>query len=288
MNNKSQLALVFYLIKDGDWNIQDPLSRFLQGRICEFGNSAHFYGEFHDGFKNFLIEWLSEYSNVNGDYNIRNDKDLFNKTVGELDKIIRDHYGHEDEQAFLIRGLVINKRFDVIYNLFLDTKPGFDENGNANTDKIFNERYIDHVTDLLLNVFGVKIFKILPQNITEPILSKNKKSLNRKLLEIKDLYDIIYLPFEKTSKAKHSIGLDNDMKIMVKQHVFKNLNNFIMNYNNVLGNYGAIRLSDFDKITDIEIYNEIKRYNSYLSKIGRDKIQEKLKEYYYKIIEILK
>ena len=78
------------------------------------------------------------------------------------------------------------------------------------------------------------------------------------------------------------------MKIMVKQHVFKNLNNFIMNYNNVLGNYGAIRLSDFDKITDIEIYNEIKRYNSYLSKIGRDKIQEKLKEYYYKIIEILK
>lgn len=263
--------LVFYLIREGDYNIQDPISRFLEGDICEFGNSNSFYGQFHEGFKEFINEWISYYDKIKGVYNVRSDKDLYSKSIKDINKILDSLIYDGSTYNDVFRGLVTNKRYDVIYDLMYKTELKFVDDVRVE-NKIFDMEYAERVINKLITLFGYKILNTLPNKIKDPIFNKVNESLKSYLYDIERLYEILYIDFDKTQSFKH-IKKNPDMK------KFLNKNDLISNMSNIKLNNTPY--DELGKFINIDMYNKIKQYQLKILKI-KD-IKNKIKDYYDKL-----
>ena len=166
-------GIIFYLIRDGDWDINDPISRFLGDGICEFGNSYHFYGEFSNDFKNFVTEWLGHYrGNILNKYDLRTDKDLFNKPVKFfMDEIFKKHwiYGDADSDAmtYVYRGLIKHNRYDVI------------------------SEFSDNEIIGMYSLFGGKIFKQFPNELKARVIKRLEEDLDKHIEFEEKMYSVL-------------------------------------------------------------------------------------------------
>jgi hypothetical protein len=263
--------LVFYLIREGDFNIQDPISRYLEGNICDFGNSYNFYGKFHVGFKEFINNWISYYHKIKGVYNVRSDKDFFSKNTEEIEKILFSIRDNETEYNNVFRGLVIHERYDVIYNLMCKSESKWVD-GHRIENKTFDMELAKYVIEKLISIFGYKILNGLPNKIKDPIFNTVNESLKYVLNKSKDLYEILYMDFEKTR-----LGKDFKKNPSLKEFIDKNI--LIKN----MKNYSVSR-TPYDKLgkfVNNDIYNKIKEYQLKISKITD--IDTKINDFYNKL-----
>ena len=148
--------IIFYLIEDGDWNIKDPISRFLGGKFCEFSNNHNFYGEFNEKFAEFVNAWLAKYgSRINprrsGDTNNLSDIDVRTDSFEKLYKLISGE--GENTTKFVLSKLLKFDRFDIIERLL-----------NSNKSMV--------VLDYINQYLGIDSYKSLPKNIHNLVKSK--------------------------------------------------------------------------------------------------------------------
>jgi hypothetical protein len=246
--------LVFYLINENDLNIQNPISRYLEGTICNFGNSYHFYGKFHENFKNFIINWMVHYNSTKGINDFKSDKELFKKNINDIKKILSS-FNDKTEYNNFIRELVLHERFDVIYDMMCTSKY-----------KIINDRYkefrefdpssVPNVINVLKSLFGNKIFKVLPDNIKTPISNVIKNELNIRLKSIINFYNILRLNhnrLEKKSIIKND-AITNSINSFIKDGLIHTDKMRLSILNETIP-YGEL-----SKLVNVEMFNQIKQY----------------------------
>ena len=155
--------LVFYLIKDNDLNIQDPISRFLEGRICEFGNSSHFYGKYDNNFKNFINNWLRPYLKIRGKNDVEFEDDFYSKSVDDITSAL-SHTKSSSQYTNIIKNLISNERYDVIYDLMCSSE--YKEIDNKIKEfKSLDQQKINQVLATMSSLYGYRIFNMLPDNL---------------------------------------------------------------------------------------------------------------------------
>ena len=264
-------SLIFYLIKEGDWNINDPISRVIGNTACEFGNSHHFYGSFNNKFKNFVSEWMSYYEKkIHNKNNIRTDENFYNKTSEEIIDVIQTLRNSEYDNV--IKGLITNNRYDVIYNML------FKSDDKNKEFKVFDEEKVPYLLNDLYRLFGYKIFNILPENIKTPIFNNINNSLKNKLYNVKTLYDILYDDFDNTHLVK-IVKKNPEFKNYFKKYDFININSQDNDHN-----YKSIPYENVSKIVNNDIYNKIKQYINMINKIPD--IKGKIKDYYDRVFSL--
>jgi hypothetical protein len=271
-------GIIFYLIKEGDWNIQDPISRFLGTGICEFGNAYHFYGNYNNDFKNFVIGWLDHYkSKVLNQYTVKSDKDLFNKDVDELSDIIKKRILKNDksELTYLIRGLIKNERYDVLYDLMTKIDVNFNDEGYPIRTKNLNSHKIKQLANILNDIFGYKIINQLPDNVKGPIVdyatsivdgtTSKLKSINnyfRNTDGIKNLY-MGYINRYKTDKS----GITSFMIDKLKSDLLTDYDTDFVEVGDI-GNWVDVdKLNEYKR--ELKFYKESGGYDT-LKSIKRD------------------
>ena len=263
--------LVFYLVREGDFNIQDPISRYLEGSICDFGNSYNFYGEFHVGFKEFINNWISYYHKIKGIYNVRSDKDFYSKSTEEIRKILFSIQENETEYNNVFRGLVIHERYDVIYDLMCKSESKWVVDHRIE-NKIFDMELAEHIIERLISIFGFKILNGLPSKIKDPIFNTVNKSLIHFFKKSKDLYEILYMDLDKTRLGKNFKKNPELIEFIDKKILIKNMENYSVNKTPYDG---------LGKFINNDIYNKIKEYQLKISKITD--IDTKINNYYNKL-----
>ncbi len=167
--------VIFYLIKHGDWNIKDPISRFASGVYCE--NTEAFWGSPTDKFKNFVRTWLPKFrTDALGDKKI----DYKNDDTEKLKSLS----GYMENETVVI-GIIENNRFDVIKR-FIEV--GF------NREKILKT---------ILKLFGPKYYKNMlskeMKDILDPVINEILEDINRK---VSHLYTFIF-EFEGSKIDRH-------------------------------------------------------------------------------------
>jgi hypothetical protein len=173
--------IIFYLIKEGDWSIKDPISRFLGGRLCEFSNNHNFYGDFNESFAEFINSWLTKYGNRLNKTNSRTTTDLSGIDFSEvsLEELTYDDLISSSNPY--TTNIVLSKlfkfdRFDIIEQLLT----------GSNGDLTMN-----HIDRFL----GSEYHKALPKDIQNIISSKVlKESLNEDMRLLGFLYRVLKNP----------------------------------------------------------------------------------------------
>lgn len=276
-------GIVFYLIKEGDWNIQDPISRFLGAGICEFGNSYHFYGKFHNKFKNFVIGWVEYYkSKVLNQYTVKSDKDFFNKSVDELVKILNKSINNNDNnKEYIIRGLVKNDRYDVLYDLMTKTDYKFDDEGRPKHTKVFDSGKVKFLVDILSDIFGYKIIEKFPNNIKKPIVDYVTSLLDDNISKLKEINEYFRNPENvKDLYIKHYSRFLKDGNL---SKVFLDL---LKSKLLTMSDTNFTEIGDIGEWADPDKLNEYKRELIFYKKNGGyDKLQSTKKDIYNSIID---
>jgi hypothetical protein len=129
-----------------------------------------------------------------------------------------------------------------------------------------------YVIEKLISIFGYKILNGLPNKIKDPIFNTVNESLKYVLNKSKDLYEILYMDFEKTR-----LGKDFKKNPSLKEFIDKNI--LIKN----MKNYSVSR-TPYDKLgkfVNNDIYNKIKEYQLKISKITD--IDTKINDFYNKL-----
>jgi hypothetical protein len=267
--------IVFYLIRENDWNIKDPISRVIGTTKCEFGNSNHFYGKFSNKFKNFVSEWMSYYShNIEGKYNYRTDKEIISKDKNEIRKILTTISDSSTEYDNLIRLLIKNKRYDVIYDLMLEPDGGEIVDGRIKPLYVVSKKKTTEIIEYLYGLFGYKVFRELPENIKDPIFNEINLILNQNLHKLKNIYDIIYLSIDKTEFA-------NFITQKPEYKSYFNIHTLTIDAWRTLKH--PIPYGNLSKLVNVELYNDI---NQYINKINKvDDVTGKIETYYNKILK---
>ena len=219
-------GIIFYLIKDGDWNINDPISRFLGDGICEFGNSYHFYGEFSNDFKNFVTEWLSHYkANIVNKYDLMVDKDLFNKPVKKLTRLLRN--SDSSEESYVYRGLIKHNRYDVISELS------------------------DNEIIGMYSLFGGKIFKQFPNELKARLIKTLVEELDNMIEFDKKLYSILT---SRPQTKEEAIRLYVKTMNIPRQSYNSRNSEFTKNVKDLSKDLGIAKYNTFNKL-----YNSIEK-----------------------------
>jgi hypothetical protein len=279
--------LVFYLIKENDLNIQDPISRFLEGRICEFGNSSHFYGKFDNNFKNFINIWLRPYRKLKGLSDNEFEDNFYLKSVEEIHKAIYNIiYDNSTQSYSVIKNLISNKRFDVIYDLMCESewkRP--DDNEPMVETRVLSEQNINYILSVLNNIYGYKMFNILPDNLKNIFFDKIKERLNKKLNDINKIYEILFLDFDKTDLVK-KIKANPEHRETFQSYLDKNKLKFDnTNSAESLIKYG-IPFGNLAKFVDVDLYNKLNQYRTKFKEMSSD-VREKITDYYNKLFSML-
>jgi len=167
--------VIFYLIKHGDWNIKDPISRFASGVYGE--NTEAFWGSPTDKFKNFVRTWLPKFrTDALGDKKI----DYKNDDTEKLKSLS----GYMENETVVI-GIIENNRFDVIKR-FIEV--------GYNNEKILKT---------ILKLFGPKYYKNMlskeMKDILDPVINEILDDINRK---VSHLYTFIF-EFEGSKIDRH-------------------------------------------------------------------------------------
>ena len=278
--------LVFYLIKENDLNIQDPISRFLEGRICEFGNSSHFYGKYDNNFKNFINNWLRPYRKLKGLGDNEFEDDFYSRDlsyiVGHIPSPITDRSSQSNN---ILKALISNKRYDVIYDLMCDSKfTPPDENKGSVETRVFDEEKVGPMLRSLSAIYGYKMFNIFPDNLKNVFFNEIKTTINKRLGRISGLYKIIFLDFDKTDLVK-KIKANPEHKEIFQSY----LNKHKLKYDDTntaesFVKYG-VPYGDLAKFVDADLYNKLNQYHVKFKQIPN--ISEKITNYYDKVFSLL-
>ena len=171
--------IIMYLIEDGDWNKQRPIARYLMGDLCGYEVDAPtwMYGDFNQKFANFIEDWVATYNvNVHNQQGFIEDDKVFEMSVYGIVNIIRsvepssgNIKARNNRYSFLLRGLITNKRYDVLYEYIKI----------IGSNRFFN---------LSSNVYGDDIYKNLPENIKN-LLTTDSTELFKYLDEIIRAYN---------------------------------------------------------------------------------------------------
>jgi hypothetical protein len=262
--------LVFYLIKETDLNIQDPISRFLEGRICEFGNSSHFYGKFDNNFKNFINNWLRPYYKIKGFNDLEFEDDFYSKSIGDIGHILHSRGIHQNDN--IIKNLISNKRYDVIYDQMTSLETKVVDN-KLKKFKDLDQKKAKQMLDTLTDTYGYKIFNTLPNNLKDIFFNIIKKELNERLSNIEELYEILFVDFDKTHLAKIFKGNpDLYKRITNKNNEIKEMSKLSLS---------SIPYNDLAKYVDTDLYNKLNQY--YLKIKKTPNVLEKITNYYDKL-----
>jgi len=200
--------VIFYLIKDGDWNIQNPVARFASGIYCE--NGEGYYGNANDKFKNFVRTWLPKF-NVEkmGRGTLMDDNFYKTELKYELYKTLRHNYNTESGFNKVLYGIIKNNRYDVIQE-YVDVN-GMDEIGRLvyGTLKSFGANYYKTMLDeKIKKIFDIWINKTLGDIIHrinrtydavfnyDKISTYNKMFMNKKVALDDDTIDYLILYLE--------------------------------------------------------------------------------------------
>jgi hypothetical protein len=257
--------LVFYLIKENDLNIQDPISRFLQGRICEFGNKFNFYGKYHNNFKNFINGWLRNYYKKIKKDDVEFEDDFYSKSSEEIIKVLRNTSKEQGDN--IIRQIISHERYDVLYDMMHSSEYNIVNNKAVET-KILNEESINNLLSWLSSIFGYKIINKLPDKIKKPFFDLIKKKAEHSLDNIKFTYNILFNDLKIT---------DNNKKIselIPKQ----NLLNMLLEKSNF-----NIPYPDLLKVIDVDLYNQLTRYYSKIKTLQDSDKHKLIRQYVDKI-----
>lgn len=234
--------LIFYLVREGDWNIEKPLSRFADGVYCIY-NSPTIYGASSNKFLIFLRNWLDKYeTDILGNYNIRRDVDLFNKDDYELMKLYRRYYnsdikdGLNKNYIFLLKGLINNGKYKVIENLV----------------KNIHGDYLAF-SDILKKVFGVEYIKRLPNELLVPIKESLKDELESVYEGIVNMDEVLYGTIKNTDFYTQ---IKNNPNIKDRYRRFNDKSKVTILLNIPLG---EPMINELWSLVDIDKSNEIKR-----------------------------
>lgn len=138
-------AVIFYLIKENDWNIQDPLARFAEGIYCVSHSSV--YGKSNPKFVNFITQWLNiYYSEIIKISKKNTPNDIESKTDYEIADIYSKAERHEIPD--ILRNIIINKKYSALRKII-----------DKNT-------YIIH---RIVTMLGYEIIKTFPQELKDHI-----------------------------------------------------------------------------------------------------------------------
>lgn len=163
-------SVIFYLIKEGDWNLKDPLGRFAEGVYCENDNA--YYGYYSHKFKNFVKRWIFDF-----DLKFRKtsglvDKNTFwqqpvDKLVDAFNRVItnREPVNKMNGDEF-VRGLIEHKCFDVII-------PAFNK---RHTD--YRESAMLTFVNIVVKTLSTKIFNIFPEDVKQYIFAEVNRILS--------------------------------------------------------------------------------------------------------------
>jgi len=239
-------SFVFYLIKEGDWNIKDPLGRFASGIYCHF--TGPYYGVFNQKFKNFVIGWLTEY-----ELKYRNERGVLKGMESywsqSLDVLVEDAFGvlyhgrtiNNMNTDIYVRELINHGRYDVLFGLF---------NKNKGFDVI---KHIVHVlTDTIVKTISPFVVNKFPAELREmyfDLVGAELEPLYKELNVKKESDDEIVQRF---IKLKDQIGKDRVLQL-VNGYVFYNLIGISDEDQSLLGKYDSLlkvyRLKD-PKVAD--------------------------------------
>jgi len=275
-------SLVFYLIKENDLNIEDPISRFLEGKVCEFGNSSHFYGKYDNNFKNFIINWLRPYYKLRGKSDNEFESDFYSKSVEEINSALRK-INSDTQYENILKNLVSNKRFDVISDL-MNKSEWSNIDGRGVERRVFDEDKVIYVLSRLSKIYGYKMFNLLPDNLKDIFFNEIKTTLNSSFNELKNTYEILFLDFDKTDLVK-KIKAAPEHKEIFQSYLNKNkLTQDDINLAEGLIKYGSA-YGDLGKFVDVDLYNKINQYRVKFKQIPN--ISERIRNYYDKLFALL-
>jgi hypothetical protein len=279
-------SLVFYLIKNNDLNIQDPISRFLEGRICEFGNMSHFYGKYDNNFKNFINNWLRPYRKIKGLGDVEFEDDFYSKSVKDIHKDISSFIHDGSTQSNnIIKNIILHKRYDVIYDMMCNTEYSWpDKNKGAVETKILDDDKTKWMLRLLSDLYGYKMFNTLPNNLKTIFFNKIKETMNKRLTSIERLYEILFLDFDKTDLVK-KIKENPQHKEIFKSYLdkYKLVNDDINSINGFI-KYGT-PYGDIGKFVDADLYNKLNKYFMKFKQIPN--VSKNITDYYARLFSLL-
>jgi len=196
-------SIITYLIKEGDWNIEDPMGRILGTNLCKhYSNANYAFGGYAQKFKEFWIEWVGYYrTKVLKEYELEFDDDLFDKDSKELLALIKKYIGNNNRQViYILRGLIINNRYDVYGLIFND---GSDFNWDVSSENLF----VDLVVGLMDSVFKPQLIKSLPPQILGNVKKYVDEKLDNDIRHIKRTYE--FVTDEKFRNKLLSFYIDN-------------------------------------------------------------------------------
>tara|TARA_R110002050_G_scaffold34397_5_gene86808 strand:+ start:2578 stop:3864 length:1287 start_codon:yes stop_codon:yes gene_type:complete len=143
--------VIFYLIEDGDWNIQDPISRYVVGVLCtdkKIKAPIDMYGSYNIEFSKFIEQWSDTYHE---EVNNISKKDLSDISDSEILEKIRSTDINDD----IYRHVLVEGRYETLK--YIIEKMGIDmfvsETKGIYTPKIYKE------IDKNLNGFLGKSYK---------------------------------------------------------------------------------------------------------------------------------
>lgn len=148
-------SLIFYSIKEGDWNIKHPLSRFSHGVYCT-GEAGTQYGKTVAGFTDFIREWVLKWeTEFFGKYNNSNNVDTSIQTL-KLPELDNYYYAKQYERFVtkpeFFRLLFKYKRED-FFNSHLNKKNYslYDIELLATLTSYFGKTFLEYFTPELKN-----------------------------------------------------------------------------------------------------------------------------------------
>lgn len=173
-------GIIFYLIKENDWNIQAPLARFAEGIYCVSHSSI--YGKTNPKFVNFISQWLNiYYSEIikTSEKNISND--IENKTDYEIVDIYSKAEKHEIPD--ILRNIITNKKYSALKRII-------DKNA--------------YLTHKIVTTLGYEIIKTFPQELKDYITKAAMQEYKEYLHNI----DIILFVLNSNTEKLKEFGIN--------------------------------------------------------------------------------
>jgi hypothetical protein len=254
-------SIITYLIKEGDWNIEDPLGRILGTNLClHYGNQPHVYGSYETKFKNFWVDWVGYYrTKILKQDELEFDEETFKKSPDELVKILK-RFGRDGTRKikYLLRGIINNSRFDVLDIIF-----------NS------NDHYIESMKmwtlKLLDSMFQPKVFKTFPSETQKPIKEIIDKELIKVKQDLKNSYELITgkmtnEQLENVREYVSRVPVENQLNVYI--HIFNGFGREIgdiIEYPNLANAFNneefQIVKNILDTINKSDLETELKRNN---------------------------
>jgi hypothetical protein len=249
--------LIFYLIKENDWNIKNPIGRFASGVYCEQENYGY-YGNYSEKFKDFIRNWMPKYKKeILNKYDILNDELYFKNDSWEIVSDLLNYYNSKKIYNFIIKGLFDYQRYDVVERILKQDNPIY---------------FIESIND----IFGYKFIKELPENIKNPIYTILKNEFQKQVPVIDNWYDILF------NKVQNTIAYETALKMKT----FKMLDSYekLINFFKTTTYSKKPELNKLCKIAEPIKYDQINNKLSMINTIPDNQIYkslvDKLKEIY--------